>query len=119
MIFENKQILKIFINYLVNVLKNDVYYNHLIGDIIDDSIYSSNRNFRFINQSKYNDERILINNDINIDDTFINIYENNNNNFKIITDKDIELINISDAIKPKTKEEKQRISISIKCFWIY
>jgi hypothetical protein len=86
----------IFINYLVNTLKSDVYYNHLIGDIIDDSIYSSNRNFRFINQSKYNDERILINNNINIDDTFINIYDNETDNSRIITDKDVNFINTSD-----------------------
>ena len=100
-VFENMQTLKIFIDYINN--------NNNIDNFIDFSVYKKNQLIRFINQSKIDKKVQLINNNIDIDKTFISV---NNKDYKFVSNNDESINKIKD--QTKKQEQKQQIKREYK-----
>lgn len=116
-VFENMETHKFFIDYIISQLTTDTYYFELL-EFIDHGIYTKNRNFRFINQSKINKNIVLkkMSDDINIYDTFITVYDNIDNYIKLDDIKHLEIIkNVTNkpSIKKSIKKELKIYDTSI------
>lgn len=115
-VFENMETMKTFINHFIYILSSDLYFNDLIN-FIDHGVYTKNRNFRFINQSKINNNTTLKNNNVQILKTFVTVHENIHNYIKL---DDIKHLEISKITTTKPKKEKKRKEIIINpCTNIY
>jgi hypothetical protein len=107
-IFENIETQKIFIKYIENTIYSNNFYNNLIGDFIDSGIYTKNRPFRFINQSKLKQTRILKNNNVEILKTFVTAHEDQRNYIKM---NDIQHLEKNKFETVKTTKTKQTNNI--------
>lgn len=103
-IFENIETQKIFIKYIENTIYSNNFYNNLIGSFIDSGIYTKNRVFRFINQSKLKQTRILKNNNVEILKTFVTAHEEQENYIKMNDIEHLEKIKFETVKTTKTKQ---------------
>jgi hypothetical protein len=115
-VFENMETMKTFINHFIYILSSDPYYNDLVN-FVDHGVYTKNRNFRFINQSKITNNTTLKNNNVQILKTFVTVHENVNNFIKLDDIKHLEISKIT-TTKPKKDKQKKEIIIN-PCINIY
>lgn len=103
-IFENIETQKIFIKYLENTIYSNNFYNNIISNFIDSGIYTKNRPFRFINQSKLKQTRILKNNNVEILKTFVTAHEEQENYIKMNDIEHLEKIKFETVKTTKIKQ---------------
>ena len=107
-IFENIETQKIFIKYLENCIYSNNFYNNIISNFIDSGIYTKNRVFRFINQSKLKQSRILKNDSVEILKSFVTVHMAQENYIKL---EDIEHLTEIKFETVKTTKTKQTNNI--------